>query len=182
MFTKNSTNEVKIYINNGEYYSINLDTWDRNINGTINKIVRRFGLLPRIRYFAVKDKLMELKRMCEHLESDATYPSNLLEIDKVIFSGPCTIILWKDGIKTISRVQKGDEFDPEKGIAMAIARRVFNNKTYHYIFNDLLEEADRNATWSSCAAENLSSESLEEALQHVVQKFAEGVNSAIKSK
>lgn len=43
-------------------------------------------------------------------------------IKKVIFNDPATIVFWKDGTKTIVKNQEGTEFDPEKGLAMAICR------------------------------------------------------------
>ena len=43
-------------------------------------------------------------------------------IKKVIFNDPATIVFWKDGTKTIVKRQEGTEFDPEKGLAMAICR------------------------------------------------------------
>lgn len=48
-------------------------------------------------------------------------------IKKVIFSGPCTIILWNDGTKTIVRCGPDDEFDKEKGIAMCILKKMFGS-------------------------------------------------------
>ena len=53
------------------------------------------------------------------------------DIKKVIFNDPATIVIWKDGTKTI--VKCGDEpFDPEKGLAMAISKYVFGNKGNYY--------------------------------------------------
>lgn len=46
-------------------------------------------------------------------------PSN--PIEQVIFNGPATIVYWKDGSKTVVKAQ-GDEYDPEKGLAMAVVR------------------------------------------------------------
>ena len=43
-------------------------------------------------------------------------------IKKVIFNDPATVVFWKDGTKTIVKRQEGAEFDPEKGLAMAICR------------------------------------------------------------
>lgn len=43
-------------------------------------------------------------------------------IKKIIFNDPATIVFWKDGTKTIVKRQEGAEFDPEKGLAMAICR------------------------------------------------------------
>ena len=50
------------------------------------------------------------------------------EIKNVIFNDPATIIFWEDGTKTVVKCQDGDEFDPEKGLAMAIAKKAYGNK------------------------------------------------------
>lgn len=50
-------------------------------------------------------------------------PSN--PIEQVIFNGPATIVYWKDGCKTIVKCQEGAANDPEKGLAMAVARHYF---------------------------------------------------------
>lgn len=58
------------------------------------------------------------------------------DIKKVIFSGPCTIVFWQDGTKTMVRQQEDvDALDHEKGLAMAIAKRVYGDKgNYNNIF------------------------------------------------
>lgn len=52
----------------------------------------------------------------------------ILEIKNVIFNDPATIVFWEDGTKTVVKCQDGDEFDPEKGLAMAIAKKAYGNK------------------------------------------------------
>ena len=49
------------------------------------------------------------------------------EIKNVIFNDPATIVFWEDGTKTVVKCQDGDEFDPEKGLAMAIAKKAYGN-------------------------------------------------------
>ena len=51
------------------------------------------------------------------------------EIEKVVFNDPATIVIWKDQTKTVVKCQEGDEFDPEKGLAMAIAKKALGNKS-----------------------------------------------------
>ena len=46
-------------------------------------------------------------------------------VDRVIINEPATIIIWKDGTKTIVKCTKNDIFDPEKGIAMCIVKKLF---------------------------------------------------------
>lgn len=53
-------------------------------------------------------------------------------IKDVKFSGPATIVFWTDGTKTVVKCRKGDNFDPEKGIAMACAKKLLGNEDgYH---------------------------------------------------
>lgn len=54
--------------------------------------------------------------------------SNIPEIKNVIFNDPATIVFWEDGTKTVVKCQDGDEFDPEKGLAMAIVKKAYGNK------------------------------------------------------
>lgn len=55
-----------------------------------------------------------------------------LTIKKVIFNNPATIILWADGSKTVVMCGERDTYDPEKGMAMAIARKALGNKGNYY--------------------------------------------------
>ena len=55
-----------------------------------------------------------------------------LEIKKVIFNDPATIVIWKDGSKTVVKCGENDIYDKEKGLAMAIAKKAFGNKGNYY--------------------------------------------------
>ena len=52
-------------------------------------------------------------------------------IKHVIFNPPATIVMWADGTKTVVKAQNED-FDPEKGLAMAFARKALGNKHSYY--------------------------------------------------
>lgn len=56
---------------------------------------------------------------------------NRLEIEKVIFNEPATIVFWSDGSKTVVKCAN-EEFDKEKGLAMAICKRVLGNKGNYF--------------------------------------------------
>lgn len=43
---------------------------------------------------------------------------------KIIFSGNCTIVIWKDGTKTIARCSTWDDFSPEAGVAICFMKHV----------------------------------------------------------
>lgn len=55
-----------------------------------------------------------------------------LSIKKVIFNPPATVIFWDDGTKTVVKAQDGECFDPEKGMAIAIAKKALGNKHDYY--------------------------------------------------
>ena len=59
------------------------------------------------------------------------------EIKDVIFNDPATIVFWSDGTKTIVKCQKdtGDVYSKETGLAMAIAKKAYGNRSN---FNDIL--------------------------------------------
>ena len=56
----------------------------------------------------------------------------LCDIKKVVFNDPATIVFWSDGTKTVVKCGENDEYDPEKGLAMAIAKRALGNHGNYY--------------------------------------------------
>lgn len=54
------------------------------------------------------------------------------EIKNVYFNDPVTVVLWTDGTKTIVRAQNNEPYDPEKGLAMAFAKKALGNKGSYY--------------------------------------------------
>lgn len=51
----------------------------------------------------------------------------LPEIEDVIFNPPATIVFWKDKTKTVVKAHN-EEYDPEKGLAMAMIKKLYGNK------------------------------------------------------
>lgn len=58
---------------------------------------------------------------------------------KIIFNGPCTIILWMDGTKTIAKASDGEMFDPEKGVAICFMKKMLG----HTETNKILRKASK---------------------------------------
>lgn len=52
-------------------------------------------------------------------------------IKDVIFNDPATIVMWSDGTKTVVKAE-GEDFDPEKGLSMAISKKNLGNKYDYY--------------------------------------------------
>lgn len=72
------------------------------------------------------------------------YTLTIDPIEKVIFHDPATIVFWKDGFKTVVKCGSGDQFDAEKGLAMAIVKRYFGNKgNYNNILKKHLPKEEK---------------------------------------
>lgn len=69
------------------------------------------------------------------------------KIKNVIFNNPATIVFWADGTKTVVKCEHED-FDPEKGLAMAIVKKVMadNHSYYNEIFKKWLPKEEPVAT------------------------------------
>lgn len=93
------------------------DVWDAmTTNDFINwldDVVFRGGKKPPVRCNVQNFKLIDMK------------------IKRVLFNNPATIVFWSDGTKTVVKCGENEEFDKEKGLAMAISKRVLGNN-YHY--------------------------------------------------
>ena len=59
---------------------------------------------------------------------------------KLIVNGPATVILWDDGTKTVAKCSTDEPFDPEKGVAIAIAKRFVSSSKLHRMFDDALSQ------------------------------------------
>ena len=75
--------------------------------------------------------------MYEHLKNENEMLKNIyyglsLTIKDVIFNPPATIVFWMDGTKTVVKDQGEVFYDPEKGMAMAVAKKAFGNQGNYY--------------------------------------------------
>lgn len=61
-------------------------------------------------------------------------PTKPITIENVIFNPPATIVFWSDKTKTIVKADyEYESYDPEKGLAMAIAKKMMgDNKGCYY--------------------------------------------------
>lgn len=74
------------------------------------------------------------------------FKEDMVMIKKVGFYNPATVVFWEDGTKTVVRAD-GEVFDPEKGLAMAIAKKYLGNEgNYWNEFKKWLpKDVDNNA-------------------------------------
>ena len=99
-----------------------------------------------ITYLTYKDLNDIQRKQLEGVKSDMNCKcnrntANPLEIKNVYFNDPVTVAIWNDGTKTIVRCSENDFYDPEKGLAMAIIKKVYgNDNSFHKIFKKWLPD------------------------------------------
>ena len=60
-----------------------------------------------------------------------------VKIRDVIFSDPATVVFWNDNTKTVVKTRGGEKYDKEKGLAMAIVKKITGNTgNYYNIFKE----------------------------------------------
>ena len=91
-------------------------------------------------YFSRKDNLTTEDRATAKCLINSIYGAESMSMNNnsyvfliiVIYNDPATIAFWSDGTKTIVKAQPGDIFDPEKGLAMVIAKKACGNTRNYY--------------------------------------------------
>ena len=67
--------------------------------------------------------------------------NSYFDIEKVIFNGPATIVVWKDGTKTIVKCEEGTTYSKEEAIDQAILKKLFTTNSHHKrVLKDLISE------------------------------------------
>lgn len=85
----------------------------------------------------IKIKLDGIIEQYSSMESGVSNIPFDMMYEKVIFNDPATIVIWKDGSKTVVKCQKNDEYDPEKGLALCFMKKALGNKGN---FNNILKK------------------------------------------
>ena len=158
---KNECMAIELAIPGFEGFSKYIEeTYDINFElGQVNKydtlLIRKKGV-PGMNYFAryvldanekscyAMDKNYDIvHEAVKYVIDDAKRafikePPLELQVKKVIYHNPATIVYWKDGTKTVVKKQKGDRWNAEKGLALCFMKKALGNSSR--IFNDMLHE------------------------------------------
>lgn len=74
---------------------------------------------------------VDISNLAYRLLNGVPTNDSIPKIKDVIFNPPATIVFWEDDTKTVVKAQN-EEFDPEKGIAMAYFRKCHGDKYEYY--------------------------------------------------
>lgn len=112
---------------------------DMEYKRLLNNIYGRGGRGSLFSIVLIDEVINSMQKLLEEM-------NRKFEIKKVIFNDPATIVIWVNGDKTVVKAQN-EMYDPEKGLAMAFAKRALGGKgSYYDIFKQWLpnEKVDFN--------------------------------------
>lgn len=95
-----------------------------------------------------KDDYLRLVKIIHNFRT-AVGRNALPDIRNVYYDGKTTVIMWDDNTKSIVRCQEEDAPNIEHGIAMAIVKKAYGNKSD---FNDVVNDAVSMGTTSYAKA------------------------------
>lgn len=109
---------------------------NKTVTGKLNNYhvtLKDDDFLDAMRY--CYNDILSVEKYAASLELRVNIPEM---IDRIIFNDPATIIYWKDGSKTVVKRAEDDNWDPEKGICMAIVKKLCGYTSFikNYIESD----------------------------------------------
>lgn len=110
--------------------------------------------------------------------------TNTAAIKNVIFAPPATIVYWSDGSKTVVKCSEKDVFDPEKGLAMAIAKRCGGNKgNYYKEIQNWVEKSGKKYPWKTATQKKAAPKSNpdRESMKKWISKANKDWNECLKA-
>lgn len=113
----------------------------------------------------------------------STSATNTAAIKDVIFAPPATIVYWSDGSKTVVKCSENDVFDPEKGLAMAVAKRCGgNNGSYYKEIRNWVEKSGKRYPESPTAGKAVNLDALKKYISEANKDFEKFLSTAMSSK
>lgn len=107
---------------------------------------------------------------------------NAAVIKNVIFAPSATIVYWSDGSKTVVKCSEKDVFDPEKGLAMAIAKRCGGNKgSYYKEIQNWVEKSGKKYPGKPAAGKAVDLDVLKKYSSEANKDFEKFLNAAMSN-
>lgn len=100
--------------------------------------------------------VMGLRSGKTYLTKRGTDEMKNVDVKKIIFSGPKTIVLWTDGTKTIVSMSKDElRFDPEAAFCAAYTKKMFGSNSK---IKRIIEQKSNSEEYTKAAIENAETE------------------------
>lgn len=118
----------------------------------------------------IRTALLSRKKRKENFESEMIDKMKIqhysLNVSKIIFNPPATIVFWEDGTKTVVKCSAEDEFSEYYGLLAALGKKVYGNN------NQIKKLIDKKTEWHENKKDKkdipgVSMNSLTEALEYL---------------
>ena len=112
---------------------VDTDRW--MVTQTTSTAISSF--VPYCEPLSINDDL--LRRINEDIKLEKKMRERLT-VERVIFNPPATIVLWKDGTKTVVKCSEDDEYSREMGLALCYMKKALGNEgNYNNVFRRWIE-------------------------------------------
>ena len=117
------------------------EIWYDDSYSKLPRSYRRDNIDALLYYIKGPDKSLSTNKETDERSHHMHYDIRRF-IKKVKFNPPATIVFWTDNTKTVVKC-KGEDYDPEKGLAMCISKKVLGDKgNYYEVFKKWLPKED----------------------------------------
>lgn len=118
------------------------EIWYDDSYSKLPRSYRRDNIDALLYYIKGPDKSLSTNKETAERSDYMLYYDIRRFIKKVKFNPPATIVFWTDNTKTVVKC-KGEDYDPEKGLAMCICKKVLGDKgNYYEVFKKWLPKED----------------------------------------
>lgn len=185
----NSLYSGSVYMVTGVAYDLNRDRYVYEITRErFDGTTVSFSNISQCDLVPYTDYASRSKYTASDVNTAFTFMNTLktcnMEISKVIFNPPATIVFWKDNGKTVVKCGEGDTFDQEKGLAMAICKRLFgSNKSgsdYYDGFNEIFEAMKSNDPEKAIAMKLIEKRKGKKYFKDICKKYCNESKPVVK--
>ncbi len=175
-YTKLGSAQMNLELEDGRTFQFNPGDLLRDRQGDWHIRKREESMLDSMRYIHWADCVME-EATKKKEETNMTAAS----IKNVIFAPPATIVYWSDGSKTVVKCSEKDVFDPEKGLAMAIAKRCGGNKgSYYKEIQSWVEKSGKKYPRKTATGKAVEDDALKKYIAHAKKSYEAALEAATK--
>lgn len=176
-YTKLGSAQMNLELEDGRTFQFNPGDLLRDRQGDWRIRKREESAFDSMRYMHWANCVME-EATKKKEETNMTAAS----IKNVIFAPPATIVYWSDGSKTVVKCSEKDVFDPEKGLAMAIAKRCGgNNGSYYKEIRHWVEKSGKKYPWKPYTeSSSVENDSLKKYIAQAKNSYEAALEAAAK--
>ena len=87
-------------------------------------------MISRTNYGSFYADNRRLELPADKIKSETLIRPAAITPKKIIHNGPATIVIWRDGEKTVVKLMEGDTYDEYAAFSAALAKKIFGSTGY----------------------------------------------------